>query len=255
MSSAYLLVSHGSRDRRPEIAMQQLAKLVHNKLSENHNALNNEHQVGIAALEMNPQPLHEQIQQFAQSAFGDGWVGIHQSKLSQNQNRIKIVPLFLLPGVHVMTDIPAEVALAQQAIGQDIMIELQPYLGSHPNLEKLLAKQIAAIKTEAWILLAHGSRRPGSKETVESMAASLGTVAAYWANPPSLESRVKELVAAGYKEIAILPYFLFTGGITDAIAASIEELKLQFSAVNFQLAQPLGASAELAELIWDLTDT
>jgi sirohydrochlorin cobaltochelatase len=24
--------------------------------------------------------------------------------------------------------------------------------------------------------------------------------------------------------------------------------------VNFQLAEPLGASAELAELIWDLTD-
>ncbi|MBD0389869.1 MAG: sirohydrochlorin chelatase [Nostoc sp. C3-bin3] len=248
MSSAYLLVSHGSRDRRPEIAMQQLAKLVCNKLPKNHNALNSEHLVGIAALEMSPQPLHEQIQKFAESAFCD-------RKPSQNQNRLKIVPLFLLPGVHVMTDIPAEIALAQQAIGQDIMIEVQPYLGSHPNLEKLLAKQTAAIKAEAWILLAHGSRRPGSKETVEAMAASLSAVAAYWAGPPSLESRVTELVAAGYKEIAILPYFLFTGGITDAIAASIEELKLQFSAVNFQLAQPLGASAELAELICDLTIT
>jgi sirohydrochlorin ferrochelatase len=227
--------------------MQQLAKLVCNKLPKTHNALNSEHLVGIAALEMSPQPLHEQIQEFAKSAF-------RERKPSQNQNRLKIVPLFLLPGVHVMTDIPAEIALAQQAIGQDIIIEVQPYLGSHPSLEKLLAKQTAAIKAETWILLAHGSRRPGSKETVEAMAASLPAVAAYWAGPPSLESRVTELVAAGYKEIAILPYFLFTGGITDAIAASIEELKLQFSAVNFQLAQPLGASAELAELICDLTD-
>ncbi|MEH2201299.1 sirohydrochlorin chelatase [Nostoc sp.] len=247
MSSAYLLVSHGSRDPRPEVAMQQLARLVCDKLPKNYNALNSEHLVGIAALEMSPQPLHEQIQQFAKSAFGN-------RKPSQNQNRLKIVPLFLLPGVHVMTDIPAEVALAQQAIGEDIMIELQPYLGSHPNLEKLLVEQIATIKAEAWIFLAHGSRRPGSKETVEAMAASLSAVAAYWATPPSLESRVTELVTAGYKEIAILPYFLFAGGITDAIAASIEELKLQFPAVNFQLAQPLGASAELAELIWDLTD-
>ncbi|MDZ8033584.1 sirohydrochlorin chelatase [Nostoc sp. DedSLP04] len=247
MSSAYLLLSHGSRDPRPEIAMQQLARLVCHKLSKNHNSVNSEHLVGIAALEMNPQPLHEQIQQFAKSAFGD-------CPLSQNENCLKIVPLFLLPGVHVMTDIPAEVALAQQAAGQDIIIELQPYLGSHPNLEKLLAKQIAAMKAEAWILLAHGSRRPGSKETVEAMAASLPAVTAYWAGPPSLESRVKELVDAGYREIAILPYFLFAGGITDAIATSIEELKLQFSAVNFQLAEPLGASAELAELIWDLID-
>ncbi|MEH2366740.1 sirohydrochlorin chelatase [Nostoc sp.] len=240
MSSAYLLLSHGSRDRRPEIAMQQLARLVCQQLS-------SEHLVGIAALEMSPQPLHEQIQQFAKSAFGD-------CTQSQNENRLKIVPLFLLPGVHVMTDIPAEVALAQQAAGQDIIIELQPYLGSHPNLEKLLTKQIAAIKAEAWILLAHGSRRPGSQETVEAMAASLGAVTAYWTGPPSLESRVKELVTADYREIAILPYFLFAGGITDAITTSIEELKLQFSAVNFQLAEPLGASAELAELIWDLTE-
>ncbi|MEH2251244.1 sirohydrochlorin chelatase [Nostoc sp.] len=254
MSSAYLLVSHGSRDPRPEIAMQQLAKLLCNKLPKNHNPSDCEHLVGIAALEMSSQPLHKQIQQFAKSAFYDAYGGLRLRPVSQNDNRLKIVPLFLLPGVHVMTDIPAEVALAQRATGQDMMIELQPYLGSHPNLEKLLAKQIAAIKAEAWILLAHGSRRPGSQETVEAMAASLGAVGAYWAVPPSLESRVKELVTAGYQEIAILPYFLFAGGITDAIAASIEELKLQFSAVNFQLAEPLGASAELAELIWDLTD-
>ncbi|MEH1977959.1 MAG: sirohydrochlorin chelatase [Nostoc sp.] len=247
MSSAYLLLSHGSRDRRPEIAMQQLARLVCHKLPKNHNPVNNQHLVGIAALEMSSQPLHEQIQQFAQRAFGDG-------RISQNENRLKIIPLFLLPGVHVMTDIPAEVALAQQATGEDIIIELQPYLGSHPNLEKLLAKQIDTIKAEVWILLAHGSRRPGSQETVEAIAARLGAVTAYWAGPPSLESRVKELVTAGYREIGILPYFLFAGGITDAIATSIEALKLQFSAVNFQLAQPLGASAELAELIWDLTD-
>ncbi|MEH1783551.1 MAG: sirohydrochlorin chelatase [Nostoc sp.] len=254
MSFAYLLLSHGSRDRRPEIAMQQLARLVCHKLPQNHNSVNSEYLVGTAALEMSSQPLHEQIQRFAKRAFGDACDGLRLRNPPQNANRLKIVPLFLLPGVHVMTDIPAEVALAQQAIGEDIIIELQPYLGSHPNLEKLLTKQIATIKAEAWILLAHGSRRPGSQETVEAMAARLGAMAAYWAGPPSLESRVKELVTAGDREIGILPYFLFAGGITDAIATSIEALKLQFSAVNFQLAQPLGVSAELAELIWDLTD-
>ncbi|MEH2071974.1 MAG: sirohydrochlorin chelatase [Nostoc sp.] len=246
MSSAYLLVSHGSRDPRPEIAMQQLARLVCNKLYKNYNQANSEHLVGIAALEMSQQPLHEQIKQFAQTAFG-----IH---MSQNGNRLKILPLFLLPGVHVMKDIPTQVALAQQATGQDIIIELQPYLGSHPDLEKLLAKQITNIQAQAWILLAHGSRRPDSQKPIEAMAQSLRAVVAYWSVAGSLELRVKELVTAGYKEIAILPYFLFAGGITDAIAASVEKLKLQFSAVTFHLAEPLGASAELADLIWDLTD-
>jgi sirohydrochlorin ferrochelatase len=253
MPSAYLLVSHGSRDPRPEIAMQQLAELLRcvlrSEFDNSHNQsvvaaevlspLSYEKLVGVAYLEMSSEPLHEQIKQFAKS-------------IASECNCIKIIPLFLLPGVHAMTDIPAEVALAQQALGQDMIIELQPYLGSHPNLGKLLAKPLATIKTEARVLLAHGSRRLNSQEPVEAMAKSLGAVAAYWAGPPSLESRVKELVVAGYKEIAILPYFLFVGGITDAIAQSIEELKLQFPGVTFQLAQPLGASGELAQLIWDL---
>ncbi|MBD2296917.1 sirohydrochlorin chelatase [Anabaena sphaerica FACHB-251] len=234
MPSAYLLVSHGSRDPRPDIAMQQLAKLVSQKLP------NSENLVGIATLEVSIEPLHQQIQDFAQKALALGC------------KCLKIVPLFLVPGVHVMTDIPAEVELAQKALGQDMRIDLKPYLGSHGNLAKLLTPVMSNIKAEVSILLAHGSRRSGSQQPVETMARSLGAVTAYWSVPPSLETRVKELVVAGYLQIAILPYFLFTGGITDAIAKSIEELKLQFPEVKFQLAQPLGASAELADVIWDL---
>ncbi|AFY34074.1 sirohydrochlorin chelatase [Calothrix sp. PCC 7507] len=235
---SYLLVSHGSRDRRPEIAMQQLAALV------NHNQSKS---VGIACLEVSPQPLHEQIKQFAKSCG--------EAQPLVLGHRLKIVPIFLLPGVHVMSDIPAEIALAQQALGEDVIIDLQPYLGSHPRLGSLFAKQMAVKNEAAWILLAHGSRRPGSEVPVAALAANLGAVVAFWAVPPSLESRVKELVAVGKQEIAILPYFLFAGGITDAIAQSVETLKLQFPGVTFYLAEPLGASTELAGLIWDLIDT
>jgi len=154
-----------------------------------------------------------------------------------------------------MTDIPSEVTQAQQAVGKDILIELQPYLGSHLGLQTFLQKQIATIKAEAWILLSHGSRRPGSQQPVETMAAYIGGVAAYWSVAPSLESRVQELIAIGYREIAILPYFLFSGGITDAIAQAVEALKLQFPGVCLYLAEPLGVSGELADLIGDLIYT
>ncbi|MBD2500337.1 sirohydrochlorin chelatase [Anabaena azotica] len=237
MSSAYLLVSHGSRDPRPAIAMQQLALLVAEKLHLTQKL------VGTGYLELAAEPLHQQIKSFAQTAIAVGC------------RHLKIVPLFLLPGVHVMTDIPHEVAQAQQALSQDILIELQPYLGIHQGLQTFLQKQIASIKAEAWILLSHGSRRPGSQQPVETMAANIGAVAAYWSVAPSLESRVEELVAAGYREIAILPYFLFSGGITDAIAQAINELKLQFPGVSLYLAAPLGVSGELAELIGDLIYT
>jgi len=230
MSTAYLLVNHGSRDPRPEIAMQKLASLLSEKLP-NSNDL-----VSVASLEMGQGPLHTQI---VQLALGSGC------------NHLKIIPLFLLPGVHTMRDIPAEVVLAQQILPQDLMIELRPYLGSHPGLGKLLALSLVNLKVEARILLAHGSRSADGN-ALATMAASLGAVVAFWSVPPSLESQVRELVAAGCREILILLYFLFPGGISDAIATSIEKLTLEFPGVIIQLTQPLGASAELVELIWDL---
>ncbi|QOV22669.1 sirohydrochlorin chelatase [Anabaenopsis elenkinii] len=234
MMSAYLLVSHGSRDPRPQVAMEELGQLVSAQLG------NGKHLVGIAALELQPQPLYQQIQDFAGVALREG------------VKSLEIVPVFLLPGVHVMADIPEQIALAQQALGEDIIIHQHPHLGSHGDLVTLLSQQMATIPAETTILLAHGSRRPGSLEPIETIAAQLGAVTAYWAVAPSLESRIQALVAAGQTKVAILPYFLFTGGITDAIALSIERLKLQFPTVTFQLAAPLGASRELAEIIGDL---
>ncbi|WP_017316942.1 sirohydrochlorin chelatase [Mastigocladopsis repens] len=251
MASAYLLVSHGSRDPRPEIAMQHLARLLCHKIQSDlpniaiggvASLSKSASLVGTAYLELSPDPLHEQIIKFAKNALESGC------------NSLRILPLFLLPGVHVMEDIPAQVALAGQALGQDIKIYLQPYLGSHPDLGRLLAKQVVATKAEAKILLAHGSRRPGGNTPVEAMATAIGAEVAYLAVPPSLEARVQELIGDGYRNLLIIPYFLFAGGMTDAVAQRQQELKLQFPEVNFQLVEPLGANAELVELIWDLLE-
>ncbi|AFY43401.1 sirohydrochlorin chelatase [Nostoc sp. PCC 7107] len=237
MSSAYLLVSHGSRDPRPEIALQQLTELIDKK---QQGYASGKKLVGLAYLETRPEPLHVQIKEFADSAVVAGC------------DSLKIMPLFLLPGVHVMQEIPEEIALAQQTIEEDISLELLPYLGSNPGVTQLLSQQMANISTEVWILIAHGSRRSGFQQPVETIAANIGAIAAYWSVPPSLETQVEQMVAAGKEKIAILPYFLFAGGITDAIAQQTETLKLKSPAVTFQLAQPLGASAELADMIWDL---
>jgi sirohydrochlorin ferrochelatase len=280
LRSAYLLVSHGSRDPRPQAALEQLAELLKLRIEVSrgiktatdtdlykdqgqlsyHSPLKEGEQrglsssrystlcateflqpmVGTACLELASLPLHEQIREFGDRILAAGF------------NRLEIVPLFLLPGVHVMADIPAEVKLAGQAVGADLKIELRPYLGSHPNLNCLFAKQISSIWTEAWILLSHGSRRLGANHSVETLAAQMTALPAYWSVSPSLEERVAELVNAGYRTIAILPYFLFAGGITDAIASNVAKLQTQFPTVQLSLGEPIGASSELADLILDL---
>ncbi len=270
-SSAYLLVSHGSRDPRPQAAVEQLATLIYEKVQssdiawvqasqpvrrlaappmlETRNLASlQEPLVGTAVLELATQPLHEQIRQ-----FGDRVASLEQNRAVASESYcIQVLPLFLLPGVHVMEDIPEEVAIAQAAFGSQLKIDIRPHLGTHLGLSRLLASQFASITADARILLAHGSRRAGGNQSVETIARTLEAVPAYWSVPPSLEDRVKAFVEAGKEEIAILPYFLFAGGITDAIAQTVERLSQQFPSAKLQMAEPIGASAELADLIWDL---
>ena len=249
MSEAYLLVSHGSRDPRPEVAMKELARNLNDKLESglNSDAIGGvrsptkcDYQIGTAYLELHPQPLHEQIVDFSRKAIAKGC------------RSLKILPLFLLPGIHVTEDIPEEVNLAKKTLGDDISIHLQPYLGSHLGLQRLLANKINDISLDGRIIVAHGSRRVQANTSIETMAISLNAVAAYWAVAPSLKDIVAQLAADGKRKIAIIPYFLFAGGITDAIAESIQDLKLQFPGVSFELYEPLGANGELTNLIWDL---
>jgi sirohydrochlorin cobaltochelatase len=198
--------------------------------------------VGTAALELAPLPLHQQICEFGSQALTSGC------------SRLQLLPLFLLPGVHVMEDIPAEVATAQEQLGNTIKLNLRPHLGAHPGLKPLLANQINLEASAALVLLSHGSRRPGSNTPVEAVAEYLGGVAAYWSVSPSLEEQITALAEAGQQRIAILPYFLFAGGITDAIAQTVAELQAQFPHLQLSLHEPIGASMELANLVVDLTE-
>jgi sirohydrochlorin cobaltochelatase len=292
MLSAYLLVSHGSRDPRPGIAMQQIAKMVSTKIGiPPQNAKN---LIGTAYLELQPEPLHVQICEFANQILqGRGQVlppvhfvpatAVDFSELCSVRSRdtlnrtgvgereaggqgdkgtkekgsigevlvnLKILPLFLLSGVHVMEEIPLEVELAQKILGEKIKIDLLPYLGTHPDFGKLFTQP--ETQGDATILMAHGSRRPGFSKDIEIVASSLNATTCYWAVPPNLETTIQQLVAAGKHHITIIPYFLFAGGITDAIASQLEALKLQFPGISLHLAEPLGASEDLANLIWDL---
>jgi sirohydrochlorin cobaltochelatase len=222
LRSAYLLVTHGSRDIRPQIAMDKLRDRVEQQLAT---------PVGSAVLECAPTPLHEQIEEF--------------SRQHPDLSQIHIVPLFLLPGVHVMEDIPEQVAIAQSNIRAELKV--MPHLGSHPELEKVLAKRIHQIPSDARILLSHGSRRVGGNEPIEKLATKIDAISAYWSVEPKLATRLSNL--KGCQQIVILPYFLFSGGITDAIALSVQELAAEHPHLSLQLLTPFDFCEDLVSLI------
>jgi sirohydrochlorin cobaltochelatase len=228
LPNAYLLVSHGSRDSRPQIAADQLAQQLRLQLASIF--------VDTAQLELAEQPLHLQVSEYALKCAE---LGI---------SSIVILPLFLIPGVHVLEDLPAEVAQAEQLICDRIKLTVAPFLGANTNFAALFGANRDALPRHS-LLLAHGSRKAGGNTLVEELASSLDLSAAYWSVPPSLSDRVAELVATGATEIGILPYFLFAGGITDAIDQLVSQLREQHPQVQLRLGMPIGNSPALVGTI------
>ena len=283
--TAYLLISHGSRDPRPQEAMNRLADLVRQHLEEapqltasesdmsdaiaslresrNFTEANSKSMsvatlltrprtqtipsnvakviVGTACLELAPIPLSMQIYEFGLRLEA---AGIEE---------LKLLPVFLMSGVHVMEDIPKEISAARELLkGTSLKLTLCPHLGSHHKINEVLAGRLASVPAEGSILVAHGSRRPRGNQAIKSLARRLNTAVAYWATPPDIETQVIDLMQQGCQKLTILPYFLFAGGITDAITHRTEELAERFPKVSFRLLPTLGATNEIANLAVEL---
>ena len=197
------------------------------------------------ALELGALPLHQNILRLAQKATAMG------------QKNLVIIPLFLSLGVHVKQDIPSEIALAQKQLPQQITIHLSPPLGTYSGLESLLIDQFNQLEQfnqfspSERILLAHGSRLATANRKTEYLARQCAAQVAYWSTAPHLETVVQQQMENNPKKIAIIPYFLFPGRITDAIAQQVAQLQPQFPSTDLILGQPLGATETLAQLILD----
>ena len=260
-STAYLLVIHGSRNRKTQIAASKLKQMLIAELKSkskdilcqlnyptrsfprsestivNLDRSPQNPLIDVAALELASLPLSENIINFAQTADYLGF------------KKIKIIPLFLVPGVHVTEDIPIEITRAIKQTNNQVTIELSPYLGKYSGMISLLAQKFSQLSAKTRILIAHGSRLPGVADYYQSLTGQLDAMIAYWSTTPNLNQQVKAQIAAGQRKIAILPYFLFPGKITEAIAKQVSELQLEHPKVELILGEPLGATPALAELI------
>jgi sirohydrochlorin cobaltochelatase len=282
MFSAYLLVSHGSSDPRHQAGLARLARGVQHRLlrSPREAALSTVTAlaesggsprlrsqgpmtywgatditrpsgaqslmgkaegplVGTATLEASETPLSEQIVTFAQSA------------LAQGVRHVVIVPLFLLAGVHVKDDLPAEIAHARTQISARLRLTCLPYLGGQARFQQLVARRLAKTQAERCVLLAHGSRRPTGNQGIQQIGTALNAEVAFWTVPPDLETQIYALMQRGYQHLAIAPYFLFPGGITDAITRRTEELAERLPKLSLRLLAPVGTSTDLGDAIAD----
>jgi len=254
--TAFFFVYHGSRDSRPKASVQDLSRRSMRLLSmrlqlENCAIASFAGQsssplveqdgpvmieggllYGVRALELAAIPLHQQLVQFGQRAADRGIT------------EILVIPLFLLAGTHVREDIPEEVSLAQQLLGQFVHVNLSHHIGSHPEMGACLQRQwldqSLKASQSARILVSHGSKNDEANRPVEAIAAQLGAISAYWSIPPGLEMCLDALIQHGCTEVTVIPYFLFEGKTTDAIARIVQTYRDTYPLTDIHIGNPIG---------------
>ncbi len=203
--------------------------------------------VASAPLECGEQPLHVEIDRLGKKLL----------QTSDREHTIRILPLFLLEGVHVREDIPQQVEQARQMLPATVRLQLLTYIGSYSPLTVPLSEAISERTADAWMLISHGTRRWGGNQPVERTAAKLAETSqqpvfcAYWSVSPYLSERIDTAIAAGYRRIGVLPYFLFPGGLTDAIGEQIQQLQASRNVECF-LSPPMGMRDEFVRLLYNL---
>ena len=168
--------------------------------------------------------------------------------LDNSALQLQILPLFLLPGVHVCEDIPEAIAPLNQKY-RNVEIEILDYLGKDNRLATLLEQQFEKHPKAKRILMAHGSRRHGANPEIEKLAQSLNAQTAYWATEPSLQPTITLLTQSELEVIYVVPYFLFSGRIPAAIADQITDLKSAYPRLEFYLGKPFGTQPDCAVAI------
>ena len=234
-SPAYLLVTHGSRNQKSQASTQIFLETLKPYLP---NA-----QLFHAQLEGVDQPLHQQI------------LHVTQQSRDQDTDRLHILPLFLIPGVHIMEDLPREVALAQENLSfadPNFKLSTLAYLGqqlqNHPHL-------FPTPSNHQRLLLTHGSKRPESLKLIETLAQTLNASPAYWSIEPSLSTQLQTLTQQGHQPIQILFHFLFPGTITDKLHDIIQTHSQRNPNQTITTTAPLASLPAFQSLIAQILET
>ncbi len=115
------------------------------------------------------------------------------------------------------------------------------------------------INENALLLIAHGSRRDRSNTEIRELTERLRTRSEHFSRvecaflelaEPSIPHALRGLVAAGFNEITVLPYFLSRGRhVVEDIPAEISVVAREYPAVRIRQAPYLGDAEGVVDLL------
>ncbi len=242
MKETILLVGHGSRDPNGNKEIEQF--------SEQWRALHPDWNIEVCFIE------------FADVLLDKGF-----DNAAKNTSTVLVIPLILNAAGHVKMEIPEHLERARQR-HPNVEFIYGKNLGVSMSLLDAVKRQLMQVmdsmampdpKTTGVIILGRGSSDKVANGEVAKLARwlfeerdhELIDIAFTGITYPRLETAVQRQVKLGMTQIAILPYYLFTGTLISRIAEQHKYLQSQYPQVRFGLGHYLGFEPEIFSLLDD----
>ncbi len=186
-------------------------------------------------------------------------------RAARDSTRVVVVPLILNAAGHVKAEIPEALAAVRRR-HPGVRFLYVPHLGTGQTLlavlKRNLHRTLAAMdmpdpKTTGVILLARGSSDPTANGDMAGLARrlfeegdhDLVDLAFTGITHPRLESVVRRQARLGMTQIAVLPYYLFTGTLMKSIERQIERLRIQYPRLCIERSGHFGFEDEIFALL------
>lgn len=242
MSTALLLVAHGARDPRAQAEAAAFAAAV----QEAYRAGT----VKLAFVELARPDVPEGLRELVEAGAG----------------QVVVVPLQFLAASHVKSDLPAHLATAR-ATYPGRVFRLAPPLGLHARLIMLLRARLDAAlaatrraappEETAVLLVGRGTSDPDANGDLAKLARLMVEGTALLAvepgfvgvAQPDVRRGLDRLIRLGARRIVLLPLLLFSGAMTERVAAAGEEAGRRAPWVEVTTASILGPDPALVPVV------
>lgn len=240
MKETILLVGHGSRNKNGNIEIEKFANEWRKR--------NPQWSIDVCFIE------------FSEATLDQGF-----DIAAEKSNCVIVIPLILNAAAHVKMEIPAHIEEARKRHPSVKYIFL-PHLGAGYDVLTILKRSLQNTldhldmpdpKTTGVILLGRGSSDRVANGEVAKMARwlfeetdhELVDVAFTGITYPRLEEAVQRQHTLGMTQIAILPYYLFTGTLIERICRQVARLKIQYPQMSIGLGRYFGFEDEIFSLL------
>ncbi len=240
MKTSILLVGHGSRHQPGNDEITQF--------SNKWKAMNPQWQIETCFIE------------FADVLLDEGL-----DNAANNAERVIVLPLILNAAGHVKMEIPHHINKARERHSHVEFIYAK-HLGANDNIFTIVKRRLTQVmaqldmpdpKTTGVIILGRGSSDRVANGEIAKMARWLFDetdhenidIAFTGITYPRLEAVIQKQATLGMTQIAILPYYLFTGTLIERIKRQIKRLQQQYPHIAIAHGDYFGFEPEIYTLL------